>query len=134
MAATECTSSASGVGGASPLTPASGVVLVPPDEGVTASVPPASGLAGALGGDAAVEVAGSADPASPEGPPDWWARVRGSLSAARSLWRDFTGESAYDHYVERHRREHPDHEPMGEREFWRERARFDEDNVSTGCC
>ncbi|PZU35297.1 MAG: DUF466 domain-containing protein, partial [Actinomyces sp.] len=53
---------------------------------------------------------------------------------ARCLWRDFTGESAYDRYVERHRREHPDHEPMSEREWWRARAEHDERNVSTGCC
>jgi uncharacterized short protein YbdD (DUF466 family) len=53
---------------------------------------------------------------------------------ARALWRDFTGESAYDRYAERHAREHPGHPPMSEREFWRDRARFDEDNVSTGCC
>ena len=60
--------------------------------------------------------------------------VRSKLSQWRTLWRDFTVESAYEHYVARHRREHPDHEPMCEREFWRERAKFDEDNVSTGCC
>ncbi len=61
-------------------------------------------------------------------------RFRAWLRQARALWRDFTGESAYAQYVERHLREHPDHEPMSEREFWRARADFDEDNVSTGCC
>ena len=55
-------------------------------------------------------------------------------AGARRLWRDFTGESAYDRYVERHRREHPDHEPLSERQWWRARAEFDERNVSTGCC
>ncbi|GAA2181804.1 hypothetical protein GCM10009785_18380 [Brooklawnia cerclae] len=63
-----------------------------------------------------------------------WARFRETVATARVLWRDFTGESAYDRYLERHRREHPDHEPMTGREFWRARARFDEDNVSSGCC
>ena len=62
------------------------------------------------------------------------ARLRARLARARCLWRDFTGESAYDRYVERHRREHPDHEPMSEREWWRARAEHDERNVSTGCC
>jgi uncharacterized short protein YbdD (DUF466 family) len=62
------------------------------------------------------------------------ARARESWAQARALWRDFTGESAYDRYAERHAREHPGHPPMSEREFWRARARFDEDNVSTGCC
>ena len=62
------------------------------------------------------------------------ARLRAGLAGARRLWRDFTGESAYDRYVERHRREHPDHEPLSERQWWRARAEFDERNVSTGCC
>ena len=62
------------------------------------------------------------------------ARLRAGLTGARRLWRDFTGESAYDRYVERHRREHPDHEPLSERQWWRARAEFDERNVSTGCC
>lgn len=62
------------------------------------------------------------------------ARLCAGLAGARRLWRDFTGESAYDRYVERHRREHPDHEPLSERQWWRARAEFDERNVSTGCC
>ena len=41
--------------------------------------------------------------------------VRERLAAFRALWRDFTGESAYEKYVERHRREHPGHAPMTER-------------------
>ena len=68
------------------------------------------------------------------GPPGGLARLRARLARARCLWRDFTGESAYNRYVERHRREHPDHEPMSEREWWRARAEHDERNVSTGCC
>jgi uncharacterized short protein YbdD (DUF466 family) len=61
-------------------------------------------------------------------------KLRRALHNGRALWRDFTGESAYDRYVERHRREHPDHPPMTQREFWRARARQDEENVQTGCC
>ena len=60
--------------------------------------------------------------------------VRERLAAFHALWRDFTGESAYEKYVERHRREHPGHAPMTEREFWRARARLREDNPPTGCC
>ncbi|MDO4607387.1 MAG: YbdD/YjiX family protein [Bowdeniella nasicola] len=56
------------------------------------------------------------------------------MRALRHLWREFTGEAAYDKYVERHRREHPDHEPMSAKEFWRARAAFAENNVQTGCC
>ena len=63
-----------------------------------------------------------------------FARLRAGLARARCLWRDFTGESAYDRYVERHRRNHPDHEPMSERQWWRARAEHDERSVSTGCC
>lgn len=61
-------------------------------------------------------------------------RLGESLRRARGLWRDLTGESAYEHYLLRHRLEHPDREPMGERQFWRERARAAERNVSSGCC
>ena len=60
--------------------------------------------------------------------PTGLARLRAGLARARRLWRDFTGESAYD------RREHPDHEPMSERQWWRARADFDDRNVSTSCC
>lgn len=68
-------------------------------------------------------------------------RLRGVLSwlrrefaAFRSFWRDLTGESAYEKYVARHRREHPDCEPMSAREFWRVRSAAAEDGVTTGCC
>ena len=59
---------------------------------------------------------------------------RGRLATWRRMWRDFTGESAYDKYVERHRREHPDHAPMCEREFWRQRDDEAEKNVKARCC
>lgn len=117
MAATDIPRDVVGEGGLVSSAPTPGSVLVPMDEGGAA---PAPGIPSPAAGQAGSRV--------------WWASMRASLVSARLLWRDFTGESAYDHYVERHRREHPDHEPMGEREFWRERARFDEDNVSTGCC
>ncbi|MBE6478500.1 MAG: YbdD/YjiX family protein [Propionibacteriaceae bacterium] len=61
-------------------------------------------------------------------------RVHAALLSARTLWRDFTGESAYDRYLLRHSLEHPGHEPMSERQFWRARVDFDEENVSSGCC
>ena len=77
-------------------------------------------------------------------------RVRQVLTRARTLWRDMTGESAYDRYLERYAREHagcpsrpdgahgsghePGHGPMSEREFWRARARQAETEISTRCC
>lgn len=61
-------------------------------------------------------------------------RLERQFVNARKLWRDFMGDSAYERYVERHKREHPDHAPLSEREFWRARRTFDETNHSTGCC
>ncbi|MDC4232905.1 YbdD/YjiX family protein [Actinomyces sp. B33] len=60
--------------------------------------------------------------------------LRGRLALARSLWRDFTGESAYERYVERHRIDHDGHEPMGEKEFWEQRRREAETGVQARCC
>ena len=81
-------------------------------------------------------------------------RVRQALTRARTLWRDMTGESAYDRYLERYAREHtdcpnrpggthgpghgsaqePGHGPMSEREFWRARARQAETEINASCC
>ncbi|PJM72896.1 hypothetical protein CS006_06450 [Bifidobacterium primatium] len=60
--------------------------------------------------------------------------IRDTWHEFRAFWRDLTGENAYERYVERHRRNHPDHEPMSEREFWRARDDFNETHQSTGCC
>ena len=81
-------------------------------------------------------------------------RVRQALTRARTLWRDMTGESAYDRYLERYAREHtdcpnrpggahgpehgsaqePGHGPMSKREFWRARARQAETEINASCC
>ena len=72
-------------------------------------------------------------------------RVRQVLSRARTLWRDMTGESAYDRYLERYAREHAqcpahgpghgsEHGPMSEREFWRARAKQAETEINASCC
>lgn len=123
-----------------------GVAPVPPTDEGGAAVRPASRVRAAPARDTRVtppgRCRGAGDPAGPAAPTgastDRWhlarACVRAHLRQARALWRDFTGESAYDRYVERHAREHPDHAPMTERQFWRARADFDEENVSTGCC
>ena len=86
----------------------------------------------------------------PAGRPSTRSRLHQALARARALWRDMTGESAYDRYLERYAREHagcpsrpdgahgsghePAHGPMSEREFWRTRARQAETEISTGCC
>lgn len=81
-------------------------------------------------------------------------RVRQVLTRARTLWRDMTGESAYDRYLERYAREHAQcphghggahgsghgsehgsgHGPMSEREFWRARAKQAETEINASCC
>ena len=81
-------------------------------------------------------------------------RVRQVLTRARTLWRDMTGESAYDRYLERYGREHAQcphghggahspghgsehsagHGPMSEREFWRARAKQAETEINASCC
>ena len=81
-------------------------------------------------------------------------RVRQVLARARTLWRDMTGESAYDRYLERYAREHAQcpnghgdaqgcghgsehgsgHGPMSEREFWRARAKQAETEINASCC
>ena len=81
-------------------------------------------------------------------------RVRQALTRARTLWRDMTGESAYDRYLECYALEHadcpnrpggahgpghgsaqePGHGPMSEREFWRARARQAETEINASCC
>ena len=81
-------------------------------------------------------------------------RVQQVLTRARTLWRDMTGESAYDRYLERYAREHAQcphghggahgsghgsehgagHGPMSEREFWRARAKQAETEINASCC
>ena len=81
-------------------------------------------------------------------------RVRQVLTRARTLWRDMTGETAYDRYLERYAREHAQcphghggahgsghgsehgsgHGPMSEREFWRARAKQAETEINASCC
>ena len=75
-------------------------------------------------------------------------RVRQVLTRARTLWRDMTGESAYDRYLARYAREHAQcphgsgqgsehgsgHGPMSEREFWRARAKQAETEINASCC
>jgi uncharacterized short protein YbdD (DUF466 family) len=60
--------------------------------------------------------------------------VRRALRAVRWYLRELTGESAYDHYLERFRREHPDDRPPTRRQF--ERWRADGMQVPPGsrCC
>ena len=89
-------------------------------------------------------------PTGPTTQPGTRRQVREALVRARALWRDMTGESAYDRYLERYAREHAQcphghagahgsehgsgHGPMSEREFWRARAKQAETEINASCC
>ena len=66
--------------------------------------------------------------------PNLIGRLGGALRQARWYTRQLMGDSAYENYLARHAAVHPDHPPMTEREFWRWRDDFNEDNVQSGCC
>ncbi len=66
--------------------------------------------------------------------PSGLARLFAPVKQATWYVKQIMGDAAYDNYLERHKRIHPDHEPMTEKEFWRSRDDFNEDNVQTGCC
>jgi uncharacterized short protein YbdD (DUF466 family) len=48
--------------------------------------------------------------------------------------REVTGETAYDRYLEHHRREHSGDEPMSRREFERRRADAADERPQARCC
>jgi uncharacterized short protein YbdD (DUF466 family) len=60
--------------------------------------------------------------------------MRRVLTAVRWYLRELTGEAQYDHYVERHRRLHPDLPRMTRREFERCRTDRREENPTASCC
>ncbi|WP_454295632.1 YbdD/YjiX family protein [Salana multivorans] len=57
--------------------------------------------------------------------------MRGAWRALVWWVKGVLGASAYERYLARHRVEHPDHEPLSEREFWRRRQ---DDAPPKGCC
>lgn len=67
-----------------------------------------------------------AHPAPEAGP------TRRALAAVRWYVRELLGDSAYERYRTRHAREHPEHRPLTEREFWRDRT--DGRATGPGCC
>lgn len=49
--------------------------------------------------------------------------------------RDLMGDNAYRVYLERHHTQHgPEHPPMSEREFWRQRMDEQDRNPGARCC
>jgi len=58
-------------------------------------------------------------------------------AVAGRLWcflREVSGETAYDQYVERHRRDHPDAPVLSRREFERRRADERGHDPGSRCC
>jgi uncharacterized short protein YbdD (DUF466 family) len=60
--------------------------------------------------------------------------VKEVLSGVRWYLREVTGETAYDHYVEHIRREHPDAIVMSRRDFERMRQDDRDNNPRARCC
>ena len=56
------------------------------------------------------------------------------LSAVRWWFRGVTGADAYERYLDHHRRSGHDHPPMTEKQFWRAKTDFQENNPSASCC
>jgi uncharacterized short protein YbdD (DUF466 family) len=66
------------------------------------------------------------------------AGAAGALRGWRAVaWyvRDLMGDNAYRVYLEHHHRHHgPDHPPLTEREFWRQRMDEQDRNPGARCC
>jgi len=59
------------------------------------------------------------------------------LSVGRGIrWyvTNLMGDTAYETYLAHHRRQHPDDEPMTERQFWRDRMDEQDRNPGARCC
>lgn len=62
-------------------------------------------------------------------------RVAGRVGGGiRWYITNLMGDSAYDTFVAHHRREHPDTEPMTERQFWRQKMDDQDRNPGARCC
>lgn len=67
-------------------------------------------------------------------PASSWARLaRGAKSLRRGI-RGVLGADAYEKYLEFHAAHHPDHEPLSEAEFWRDRTDRQDRNPQGRCC
>ena len=60
--------------------------------------------------------------------------MSGLLSGLRWYVREVSGESAYDRYLERHLREHPDAPPLDSRTWWRQRTDGGDGKPPQRCC
>lgn len=62
------------------------------------------------------------------------ARLASWFSKATWGLKGVMGGHAYERYVSHLRQEHPEQEPLSEKEFWKEKAKLDEKNVQARCC
>jgi uncharacterized short protein YbdD (DUF466 family) len=60
--------------------------------------------------------------------------MRRVLAAIRWYLRELAGEAEYDHYVERHRRLHPEVPVLSRRDFEHQRCDRRDDNPTASCC
>jgi uncharacterized short protein YbdD (DUF466 family) len=60
--------------------------------------------------------------------------LRRFFATIRWYVRELTGEAAYDHYVERHRRLHPEVPVLSRRDFEHQRCDRRDDNPTASCC
>lgn len=67
---------------------------------------------------------------TPPTPPTLSTRLR----TAWRLFREFSGERAYEIYLEHRQREHPGEPVLGEREFWRRHTDSQDHNPKMTCC
>lgn len=78
-------------------------------------------------------------PAAPQGvrqgrsASPWERLTRGAESLRRGI-RGVLGADAYEKYLEFHAAHHPDHEPLSEAEFWRDRTDRQDRNPQGRCC
>lgn len=63
----------------------------------------------------------------------WERLTRGAESLRRGI-RGVLGADAYEKYLEFHAAHHPDHEPLSEAEFWRDRTDRQDRNPQGRCC
>jgi uncharacterized short protein YbdD (DUF466 family) len=62
------------------------------------------------------------------------ARLRGGWHGFVWFVKGVLGEDAYQVYLAHHRSAHPGAEPMGEREFWRDKMDRQDRNPQGRCC
>lgn len=60
--------------------------------------------------------------------------IRERLRVAWRLFREFSGERAYEIYIDHQRRHHPGEPVMSEREFWRRHTDDRDTRPRNVCC